>query len=128
MIYSKLTLERQRSVYGFGAGFFTSFAFKRKELGWQLAPWEQGPLAAARWLGVSLLQKLLNHTTGPGLAARILVHSVQHVVQNSAPADRLVECTADWVVVLYLPCLGVDFFVQPYRRLRLQNPLRVRSH
>ena len=69
--------------------------------------------------GVALLQKLLNHTTGPGLAARILVHSVQHVVQNSAPADRLVECTADWVVVLYLPCLGVDFFVQPYRGRRV---------
>ena len=68
--------------------------------------------------GVSLLQKLLNHTTGPGLAARILVHSVQHVVQNSAPADRLAECTADWVVVFYLPCLGVDFFVQPYRGRR----------
>ena len=45
----------------------------------------------------------------PGLAARVPVRSVQHVVQNSAPADRLAECTADWVVVFYLPCLGVDF-------------------
>ena len=80
--------------------------------------------------GVSLLQKLLNHTTGPGLAARILVHSVQHAVQNSAPADRLAECTADWVVVLYLPCLGVDFFVQPpvkHDRVKVVIPLGVRT-
>ena len=68
--------------------------------------------------GVSLLQKLLNHTTGPGFAVRVLVHSVQHVVQNIAPADSLAECTADWVVVSYLPCPGVDFFVQPYRGRR----------
>ena len=60
---------------------------------------------------MALLQKL-NHTgTVPGLAARVLVHSVQLVVQNSARADRLAECTADWVVVLYLPCLGVVFCV-----------------
>ena len=59
--------------------------------------------------GVALLQKLLNLATVPGLAARALVICVQHVVQNSAPADRLAECTADWVVVFYLPCLGVDF-------------------
>ena len=59
--------------------------------------------------GVALLQKLNHKATVPGLAARVLVHSVQLVVQNSAPADRLAECTADWVVVFYLPCLGVDF-------------------
>ena len=58
---------------------------------------------------MALLQKLMNHTTGPGLAAQVLVHSVQHVVQNSAPVDSLAEPTADWVVVFYLPCLGVDF-------------------